>query len=147
MKVYFEVYGCTLNKADTSLMKSLIIKAGHEISYNIEQADVIVINTCTVRKDTEERMLRRIRYLHDYALKNGKKLVVAGCMVSAQPYTVLKTAPLASLLSPQNITRIVEVIESNNKLMLIKGERDINYLSIHMEGVIAAIPIAEGCLG
>jgi len=147
VKIYFETYGCTLNKADTALMKSILVRAGHEIVDDVSKADVIVINTCTVRKDTEDRILRRIKELYNLTIKNGKKLVIAGCMVSAQPYTLRRIAPNASLVSPQNIVKIKEVVEASNNLYLILGERDTNYLETYIEGVTAAIPIAEGCLG
>ena len=147
MKVYFETYGCTLNKADTALMKSILVSAGHEIVDNLNEAEVIIVNTCTVRKDTEDRVFRRIKKLQTIAIKEGKKLIIAGCMVSAQPYTLRKIAPNASLISPQNILKINEVVEANNQVYLILGERDTSYLGTYIEGVTAAIPIAEGCLG
>ncbi len=145
MKVYFETYGCALNKADTSLMKSLVLNAGHEVVNTPDEADVVVVNTCTVRMDSEERVLRRLKLLSK--LYPNKKLVVAGCLAAAQPYTVLKIVPNASLLSPQNITKIVEVIESSTPKYLIRGVRDTSKLSLCFEGVVATIPIAEGCLG
>ncbi|RLG81969.1 MAG: 2-methylthioadenine synthetase [Thermoprotei archaeon] len=145
MKVYFETYGCALNRADEALMKSLIIRAGYEVVSSISDADVIVVNTCTVRLDTEDRVIRRIKAIR--SVLRGKKLVVAGCMASAQPYTVKKVAPEASLLSPQNITRIVDVIKSPKPVHLVRGERDTSYLGVSLEGAIATIPIAEGCLG
>lgn len=147
MRVYIETYGCALNKADTSLMKALLQKCGCEVVSSIEDADVIIVNTCTVRLDTEQRILKRLRKLKEIARKINAKLVIAGCMVSAQPYTLHKLVPEASLISPQNIHRICEVVWSKETKFLIKGERDISKLPLHIEGSIAIIPIAEGCLG
>jgi MiaB-like tRNA modifying enzyme len=145
MRVYIETYGCALNKADSALMKSLIVKAGHQVVSNVDDADVIVINTCTVRKDSEERVVRRIKKL--VRRLNSRKLILAGCMVSAQPYMLKEIAPQASMISPQNIDKIVEAIETPTTLRLISGVRDTSYLGISVEGPIATIPIAEGCLG
>lgn len=144
MNIYFETYGCALNKADTSLMKSLVVDGGHKVVENIDEADVIVINTCTVRLDTELKMIKRLNYLYR-RYGGSKRIVVAGCMVSAQPYTVKKVAPKAVLLSPQNITKLLEAIEGGIDHIL--GERDTTYLKPYLEGAIAAVPIAEGCIG
>ncbi len=144
MSVYFETYGCALNRADTALMKSLVVESGYRVVENIEEADVIVVNTCTVRLDTEQRMLKRLSEIYG-SFGSSKKIVVAGCMASAQPYTVKTLAPRAVLVSPQSITKLVEAIESGADLLL--GERDTSYLKPCVEGAVAAVPIAEGCAG
>jgi threonylcarbamoyladenosine tRNA methylthiotransferase CDKAL1 len=147
LKVYFETYGCALNRADTSIMKYILQSRGHEIVKALDEADVIVINTCTVRLDSELRMIKRVKELRKFALNRGVKLVIAGCMASAQPYTLAKIAPEASLISPQNVTRIAEAVEGDSRAVLLGGERDISVLHPYVEGASAEIPIAEGCLG
>ncbi|MCC6021591.1 MAG: tRNA (N(6)-L-threonylcarbamoyladenosine(37)-C(2))-methylthiotransferase [Desulfurococcaceae archaeon] len=143
MRVYIETYGCALNKADSSLMKALLISRGHEIVGEVSDADVVVVNTCTVRRDSEERILKRLKELS----RLNKKLVITGCMVATQPYTLKQVVPTASLISPQNIVRIVDAVESNSIVNLIIGVRDTSKLVCSVEGAIASIPIAEGCLG
>ncbi|MCD6428104.1 MAG: tRNA (N(6)-L-threonylcarbamoyladenosine(37)-C(2))-methylthiotransferase [Desulfurococcales archaeon] len=145
MKVYIETYGCALNRADSALMKKLLVSAGHTIVDSIHEADAIIINTCTVRLDTEGRILRRLSEVRKLA--KGKKIIVADCMASAQPYTIKSVIPEASLISPQNITRIIDVLESPTTIHLVTGERDVSYLSSSVSDAIAAIPIAEGCIG
>jgi len=145
MRIYFETYGCALNRADTALMKSLLRSRGHEIVGSAEDADVLVINTCTVRLDTEQRMIKRLNQLRN--LQKTKKIIVAGCMVSAQPYTISRILPNATLVSPQNVTRISEAVERKERLYYIDGLRDLSYLEPYVEGPSATIPIAEGCLG
>jgi len=142
--IYFETYGCTLNKADTALMKSIALDRGYGVVDSPEKAEVIVINTCTVRLDTEVKMLKRIRELYKL-FGNSKCIVVAGCMAAAQPYTIKKVAPKVVLVSPQNIVRFLEAMESGQDLIL--GERDTTYLKPCVEGAVAAVPIAEGCVG
>ena len=147
MRVYFETYGCALNRADTSIMKYLVNARGHKVVKDLISADVIVINTCTVRLDTELRIIKRLRALRKYAITEGKKLVVAGCMVSAQPYTVSKVVPEASLISPQNLDKVNYAIEAKNKVILLGGSRNTSILHPYVEGCIAELPISEGCLG
>lgn len=148
MKIYIETYGCALNNADTALMKNILVSRGHEIVHSLEEAEAIVINTCTVRLDTEQKILKRLHQIKKFLSNNNSvKLIVGGCMAAAQPYTVTKTVPEASLISPQNVTRIHEVVESSGRSVMISGERDTTLLCPLVEGFAAAIPIAEGCLG
>ena len=148
VRIYIETYGCTLNKADSAYMMMVLQRVGHTITDRLDDADVVIVNTCTVRKDTEDKVLARIKALNRIAKHKGFKLVVAGCMAKAQPYIILKNAPNASLVSPQNVSRIVEVVECSERKVLIDGERkDTSLVPIYFKDKTAAIPIAEGCLG
>jgi len=141
-KVYFETYGCALNKGDSYTMMTLLQDRGHLIVESPNEADVIVLNTCVVRLETEERMKQLIiKYS-----KLGKKLVVAGCMASAEPAAVLSLAPNASLISPQAVDRIVEVVESPSPVRILNGSKAY-YTPKVFFGKIAIIPIADGCAG
>ncbi len=61
MKIYLEVYGCTANKADASLIKGILQENKYEIVKNLDDADFVIILTCTVIDKTEQRMLSRIK--------------------------------------------------------------------------------------
>ena len=102
MNVYVEVYGCTANKGDASLIKGLIIESKHKLVESINSADSIVILTCTVIDTTEQRMLSRLKKLKS----TGKKIVVAGCMASIQSEKIKSIIPDASLLPPVSYTHL-----------------------------------------
>ncbi len=149
-RVYIETYGCALNLADTALMRSVLAAKGYTFTSNPLEADVIIINTCTVRLDTEQKMRKRIRELRELAAKTGARLVVAGCMAAAQPYTVKKLAPEAVLVSTYN-THMVDLAVEKGVDLLLPPEKpkplyapDPRYM---LRGRIAELPIAEGCLG
>ncbi len=143
MKVYAETYGCALNKADTEVLLSILRSYGFNETYNIDDADLIIINTCTVRKDTEDRMLKRIKGLYE---KYGctKRLVIAGCMATAQPYTIRRIAPSALLIETYNPIAIVEAL--SNKIAKIPS-LDKKRIYEVVKGPIAIVPIADGCTG
>ncbi len=147
MRVYIENYGCPLNKADGHYMLSLLVKEGYEVVEEPEKASIIIVNTCTVRKETENKMVKRISELRKIALKNKAKLVVAGCMPKAQPYLIVRYAPEASMVSPQNYNKILEIAKSSKRMVFLSGERRTDIVPMLVEKVIAAIPIAEGCVG
>ncbi len=149
-RVYIETYGCALNFADTALMKTALARHGYKIVGSLDEADILIINTCTVRLDTEEKMAKRIRVLSEYAERHGKRIVVAGCMATAQPYKVKKLAPQAILVSTYNVHRIVDALEK--KIDLIDEPDTPKTLfspdpRVMQRGRIAEIPLADGCLG
>ncbi|AEB95539.1 tRNA (N(6)-L-threonylcarbamoyladenosine(37)-C(2))-methylthiotransferase [Metallosphaera cuprina] len=142
MKVYFETYGCALNKGDTYSMMSLLRERNHEIVETLEGADVVVINTCAVRMETEEKMKKRIRELS----KTGKKLVIAGCLTGAQPGLVSSLSPSSSMIGPQSISDIVKVVESNERVISLDSKTP-SILPRVFDGLISVIPIEDGCAG
>ena len=148
MRVYVETYGCSMNKADSQLMVELLSKSGHTVVGDPLEADVVIVNTCTVRGDTQDKVLARLRHLRSRCLQRGIRMIVAGCMAKAQPYLIAKTVPEASMVTPQTLHRIVEVVEGPDRQILLGGgPRPACHLPAAYEGVVATIPIAEGCLG
>ena len=138
MKIYLEVYGCTANKSDASLIKGLLKKGNHEIVEKMDDADAIVILTCTVIGTTEQRMLSRLRKFR----KTGKKIIVAGCMASAQPDLIKSILSDARLLPPQYAYYILDVLD--DKKVSFEA-RNKTLLSKYYGGITAPISIAEGC--
>lgn len=136
MKVYIETYGCATNQGDTSIMEGVLIERGHEVVQSIEEADVLVINTCTVIDTTQQRMLSRIKRLNEV----GKKLIIAGCMASAQADLVKSIAKDALLLPPRNVSSIADLIDGNG----LKENRKVNVP--RSNGIKLNVPISDGCL-
>ncbi len=142
MRVYIETYGCALNRGDSAIMATVLSERGHEITENLNEAEVVIINTCAVRLETEERMKQRIRELR----RTGKRLVVAGCLAGALPATVSALAPMASIVGPQAVERIAEVVESPERQVILEGTKAVKVPRM-FEGKIFIVPIADGCAG
>ena len=139
MKVYLEVYGCTANKSDASLVKGILKENDYEIVEEIEDTDSIVILTCTVIDTTEQRMLSRLKGFK----KTGKKIIVAGCMASVQSDIVKSIISDALLLPPQYSHHIVELLNGEKPVFM---EKNKTLFSKYFEGVVAPVSIAEGCM-
>ncbi|QKR01101.1 tRNA (N(6)-L-threonylcarbamoyladenosine(37)-C(2))-methylthiotransferase [Metallosphaera tengchongensis] len=142
MRIYFETYGCALNKGDTYSMMTLLKERNHEIVGDPGDADVLVINTCAVRMETEEKMKKRIKELREM----GKKLIVAGCLAGAEPGLVNSLAPEASLVGPQSLEEIASAVESKTKVISLAGKSP-QILPRVFDGLISVVPIADGCAG
>ena len=145
MKVYIESYGCAANMADSRLMVEILTEAGHEIVDSTDDANAIIINTCTVRLETEQRMVKRIKEL-TRLIEYGKKLIVAGCLAGAQPGLVKRISSKISMVSPSALERINDVVVSDHVVYMLKPYPRFRLPKI-VDGVKITIPIAEGCLG
>ncbi|MBI2143923.1 tRNA (N(6)-L-threonylcarbamoyladenosine(37)-C(2))-methylthiotransferase [Candidatus Woesearchaeota archaeon] len=144
LKVFIETYGCSANSSDSEIMAGLLGKGGHHVVAAAEDSDVIVVNTCTVKGPTEEKIRSRIRELSG----RGKRLVVSGCMAEAQTGTVQKLAPAAAIIGTHKIDRIVDVVEGNAHLAV--GEGRLNKAGLpkaSLNRAISIVQINEGCLG
>ncbi|MGC8699699.1 MAG: tRNA (N(6)-L-threonylcarbamoyladenosine(37)-C(2))-methylthiotransferase [Candidatus Micrarchaeia archaeon] len=147
-KVVIETYGCTLNQADSRIMGSILKENGYEVEYGRYEGegDYLIVNTCTVKNPTENKILYRLGKLG----KLGKRLIVAGCLATASPEKVMKVAPQASIISTSNVHKIAEAIKfaSDNKQVIINSYKKVDKLAygIDNNSVIARIPISEGCL-
>jgi len=138
MKAHLEVYGCTANKSNASLVKGILKEYSHEIVERIDDADVLILLTCTVIGTTEQRMLSRLRKFK----KTGKKIIVAGCMASVQPDLIKSIIPDVQLLPPQYSHHILDLLDDKKVSFTLKNK---TLMSKYFEDITAPISIAEGC--
>ncbi len=139
MNIYIETYGCSANKSDESIIKGLLFKNFNKIIDNVEEADIIIILTCTVIDTTQQRMISRFKYFKNF----NKKIIVTGCMASVQSELIKSILPKSIILPTYHIHHIIDII---NK------KKNINYnivnktkLCKYFDSIIAPILISEGC--
>jgi len=92
--VYIETFGCQMNEADSQYIADRAASAGYSIAERAEDANVLVINTCTVRDNAERRAYGRMN--HFKALKNADsrlRLIVTGCLAEQDRHRIQKLAP------------------------------------------------------
>jgi len=143
-KIYIKTFGCTLNKADSERMAYLLKKAGFQLVDSPEKAELVIVNTCTVKNLAERKA---IHYVNDLKEKN-KKIIVAGCIPKANPSLFLGH----SQISPDQIHQIVSAVEETLEGNIVEylATEKINKLkipSLRSNPIIAIVPISAGCLG
>lgn len=143
MKFFIKTYGCAHNQADSEFMAGQLVAAGFMMTDSVLKADVIIINTCTVKDPSEKKFF--------YELERIKKpVVVAGCVPQADKQNPLLQS--YSLLGVKHIDKIVEVVKETldgNVVHLLKQSKNphLNLPRIRKNDVIEIIPISNGCLG
>ncbi len=111
-KVYIQTFGCQMNVYDSERLMGLLNAEGHAITRNEKEADVIVLNTCSVREKAERRALGRLSDFYRYKQNNPEvMLVVAGCMAQRKGKDLLKEQPYLDLvLGPDQIFKLPQLI-------------------------------------
>ncbi len=149
VKVCIITFGCSLNKYDSIIMEYHISKAGYEIIDNINDSNIVVINTCGVKKQTEDRIIDFIRKLNK---RYRGKIIVTGCLPLINFARLSREVKYDALLGPSPGHRIVEAIEHvlSGKEYIYLSEtpypempRDFN---LRKPSVIMPVGISSGCL-
>jgi tRNA-2-methylthio-N6-dimethylallyladenosine synthase len=154
-RVFIETYGCQMNLADSELMGGILSTRGYEAASTLEDADVILINTCAVREKAEERVYGRLSHL--LRLKNEKPdlvLGVTGCMAEHLRESIVERAPYVDLVAgPDAYRRLPQMLEKAqgdnvDPQIDVKLDKTENYEGLAVqrtEGVNAWLSIQRGC--
>ena len=151
-RVYIETYGCQMNVSDTELMTGVLKKAGFRTAIGVEDADVVLLNTCAIRERAEERVVGRLSQLSQ-AKRSRPDLVlgVSGCMAKHLAEQLLNELPYVDLVvGPDSYRRLPELIgeASGNPALDVRLDRREDYLEldpVRQAGTNAWITIMRGC--
>jgi len=149
-KVFIETFGCTFNQADSQIMAGNLIENDFEIVDSIEKADVVIVNTCYVKKPTENKVTNRIQKLQ---INHPElKVIVSGCMVEIDPKKLNKIAPDTSWIGPHKLNKTTNVVKAtlNNEIARECGfseDTKVGVTKLRFDDLIHIIQICEGCLG
>ena len=150
MKVYIESYGCTFNKADGQIMAGVLKENEIDIAESIEEADVIIVNTCYVKLPTENKVTYRIQKLQeDFP---DKKIIIGGCMVEIDPEKLDKVGPDCSWIGPHQLNKVSDVVNGAYCGEVIREcgfskEPKVGVPKACDDSLVHIIQICEGCLG
>jgi tRNA-2-methylthio-N6-dimethylallyladenosine synthase len=155
-KVYIETFGCQMNVADTERAATGLRKAGYEMTPSAEGADIVLLNTCSVRERAERKVFRRIGEVRKLSTTRHKKplIGVMGCVAQLEGDSIFQHAPAVDLvIGTQATDRIPSLLER-----VQGGEASVIDLNERQEGevwdvspaerrspYVAFVPIIEGC--
>ena len=147
--IYFENYGCPSNRSDLEIMLNYLTAAGFKLIDNIGLADVVLINTCAVKKPTEDRMLSRLRYFRSL----GKPVIVTGCLpkVNLQAIRGVLGGRFVAL-DPRSIDKVVYAVESvyaDRETLIFSEEPPVKPAlgKFRLNPIVEVVQVAEGCAG
>ncbi|KRI01651.1 tRNA (N6-isopentenyl adenosine(37)-C2)-methylthiotransferase MiaB [Curvibacter sp. PAE-UM] len=152
-KVFIKTFGCQMNEYDSDKMADVLGAAqGYEPTQDVEEADLILFNTCSVREKAQEKVfsdLGRVQHLK----KKGVKIGVGGCVASQEGAEIIRRAPYVDVVfGPQTLHRLPELLNARDAQN--RPQVDISFPEIEkfdhlppakVEGVTAFVSIMEGC--
>lgn len=153
-KIYIETYGCQMNVGDSEVIFSILGKEGYERTESMDEADVILANTCSVRDNAEQRIWGRIEVFHKQKEKRGGIVVgIVGCMAERLKDKLLDTHKVDLVAGPDSyrtlpaLLRDIAPDKPQINVMLSHEETyaDIVPVRTDRNGVSAFISIMRGC--
>ena len=152
-KVFIKTFGCQMNEYDSDKMADVLRAVqGYEKTDDVEQADLILFNTCSVREKAQEKVfsdLGRVKHL----AKKGVQIGVGGCVASQEGAAIIARAPYVDVVfGPQTLHRLPELL--NQRRLKNQPQVDISFPEIEkfdhlplakVEGASAFVSIMEGC--
>jgi tRNA-2-methylthio-N6-dimethylallyladenosine synthase len=154
-KLYIESYGCQMNFSDSEIVASILSDAGYATTQKIDEADLVLVNTCSIREKAEQTVRNRLEHFNGVKKANpNMKVGVLGCMAERLKSKFLEEEKIVDLVvGPDaykdlpNLLREVETGRDAVNVILSKEETygDISPVRLQTNGVTAFVSITRGC--
>jgi len=154
-KFFVETYGCQMNVSDSEIVTALLQKEGYQSSSSPAEADVILINTCAIRENAEDRVRTRIRDFKSAKKQNpGMIIGVLGCMAERMKTKLLEEENLVDMVvgpdAYRSLPSLINDLEEGGKAVNVLLSReetyaDVNPVRLSGNGITAFISIMRGC--
>lgn len=154
-KLFIESYGCQMNFSDSEIVASILANQGYNTTTNLEDADLVLVNTCSIRDKAEQTVRKRLEHYNSVKRINpGMKVGVLGCMAERLKSKFLEEEKIVDLVVgpdaykdlPNLLAEVEEGREAIN-VILSKDETygDIAPVRLNSNGVTAFVSITRGC--
>jgi len=154
-KVYIETYGCQMNFSDSEIVGSILHENAYEATGDIKEADLILVNTCSIRDNAEQRVRNRLSEMHSLKRKKPELMIgILGCMAERLKDKLLEEERHIDLIvgpdGYRSLPQLIEQAGNGQKAVnvLLSAEEtyaDINPVRLSGDGVTAFISIMRGC--
>lgn len=154
-KFYIETYGCQMNFADSEIVNAILLEKGMDPVNNAELADIILVNTCSIRENAETKVWNRLKEFRGLKTQNKSLTVgVLGCMAERIKDQIIEEEQLVDIVvgpdAYRDIPRLIEEVEDGRKavnvlLSLEETYADIAPIRTTGNGVSAFVSIMRGC--
>ncbi len=154
-RVFIETYGCQMNLADSELMGGVLSSSGYTAAPNHDEADVILINTCAVRENAEERVFGRLSHLLQYKHERPEVILgVTGCMAERLREDIADRAPYVDIIvGPDAYRRLPDLLAEaqeveNDPVVDVKLDKQETYKGLSPDrkpGVSGWVTVQRGC--
>ena len=152
---YIESYGCAMNFADSEVVASILQKENIGSTSNLEKADIILINTCSIREKAEERIRKRLTEFRQLKKQNPSLIIgILGCMAERLKADLLEEEKLVDIVvgpdAYRSLPQLLEDAETGQKgvnVLLSRDETygDISPIRLNSNGINAFVSITRGC--
>ena len=154
-KLYIESYGCAMNFSDSEIVASILVGEGFETTNDYKLADVIFINTCSIRENAEQRVRNRLKEFKAAKTRNPGTIVgVLGCMAERLKSKFLEEEKLVDVVvgpdAYRDLPNLIEQVDGGQRsvnVLLSREETyaDINPVRLNTNGINAFVSIMRGC--
>jgi tRNA-2-methylthio-N6-dimethylallyladenosine synthase len=154
-KVYIESYGCAMNFSDSEIVASILQKEGFDTTSEISQADVVFLNTCSIREKAEQTVRHRLNHINGFKKKKPDMLVgVLGCMAERLKSKLLEEEKVVDLVAGpdayRDLPKLIAQVDDGQKAVntfLSREETygDVSPVRLNSNGISAFISIMRGC--
>lgn len=154
-KLYIESYGCAMNFADSEIVASIMLDMGFETTSQYKEADVIFINTCSIRDNAEQRVRNRLREFGAAKRKSpGMTIGVLGCMAERLKSKFLEEEKLVDIVigpdSYRDLPNLINQADEGSRAINVLLSReetyaDISPVRLNSNGISAFVSIMRGC--
>jgi tRNA-2-methylthio-N6-dimethylallyladenosine synthase len=154
-KLYVESYGCQMNFSDSEVVASIMTNNGYSTTRNIDEADVVLINTCSIRDNAEQRVRNRLTEFKHRKEQNPDLVVgILGCMAERLKKSLLEEEKLVDLVAGpdayRDLPNLVEEVGTGQRAVNVLLSRDETYADISpvrldQGGISAFVTIMRGC--
>ncbi len=154
-KLYMESYGCQMNFADSEIVTAILAENGFDTTNDAELADVVLLNTCAIRENAEQKIRNRLNHLNGLKRrKPGLMVGILGCMAERLKAKLLEEEKMVDMVvgpdAYRDLPNLVKQVDDGRKAINVFLSRDETYADItpvrlNSNGVSALVSIMRGC--